>query len=68
MVLKSRFPSVHDRQTRAWGKALGQLFAMRRWDSGHYADPRLLRQLRRLARRVPDDRQAYGHLREAAAA
>jgi hypothetical protein len=63
LVLKSRFPSVHDGQTRGWGKLAGRLLAMRRWQSGHYADPALLRQVRRLARRAPDDRQAYGHLR-----
>lgn len=67
-VLRSRFPSVHDRQTRTWGKLVGSLLARRRWASGYYGDPRLLRQVRRLARRVPDDRQAYGHLREAGAA
>ena len=67
LVLKSRFPSVHDSQTRAWGKLAGQLLAMRRWESGRYADPTLLRQVRRLARRTPDDRQAYGHLRAAVA-
>jgi anaerobic magnesium-protoporphyrin IX monomethyl ester cyclase len=65
LVLKSRFPSVHDRQTRPWGKMAGQLLAIRRWQSGHFADPGLLRRLRHLARRVPDDRQAYGHLRPA---
>ena len=67
LVLKSRFPSVHDRQTRPWGKLAGRLLALRRWKSGDFADPALLRQVRRLARRVPDDRQAYGHLREASA-
>ena len=63
LVLKSRFPSVHDRQTRSWGKRLGQAAAWRRWRRGHYDDPRLLRRMRKLARIVPDDSQAYGHLR-----
>jgi hypothetical protein len=68
LVLKSRFPSAHDRLTRPWGKLAGQLLALRRWRSGHYADPELLRRVRTLARRLPDDRQAYGHLRQAGAA
>jgi hypothetical protein len=63
LVLKSRFPSVHDRKTRTWGKALGQAAAWLRWRRGDYADPRLLRAIRRLARISPDDAQAYGHLR-----
>jgi hypothetical protein len=63
LVLKSRFPSVHDRQTRTWGKLLGQAAAWRRWEQGNYNDPRLLRRIRKLARVVPDDTQAYGHLR-----
>ncbi len=63
MVLKSRFPSVHDYQTRGWGKTLGRLLARRRWESGSFEDPRTLRAVRRWARRTPDDRQAYGHLR-----
>lgn len=65
LVLKSRFPSVHDTQTRPWGKVLGQMLARRRWDDGRYEDPSLLRQIRQMARRTPDDRQAYGHLRPA---
>jgi radical SAM superfamily enzyme YgiQ (UPF0313 family) len=65
LVLKSRFPSVHDRKTRAWGKALGRIAAWDRWRRQDYDDPRLLRRIRRLARFVPDDRQAYGHLRPA---
>lgn len=65
LVLKSRFPSVHDRRTRGWGKALGQVAAWDRWRRGDYADPQLLRRIRKLARITPDDRQAYGHLRPA---
>ncbi len=63
LVLKSRFPSVHDRRTHGWGKALGKVAAWRRWERQDYADPRLLRSIRKLARIEPDDRQAYGHLR-----
>jgi hypothetical protein len=68
LVLKSRFPSVQDARTARWGKALGQALALRRWDRGDYSDPRALRMVRRLSQRVPDDPQAYGHLRAAAAA
>lgn len=63
LVLKSRFPSLHDRRTRGWGKALGRLAARRRWAAADYHDPRLLRRIRTLASIVPDDRQLYGHLR-----
>jgi len=63
LVLKSRFPSVHDSRTATWGKALGSLLARRRWAREQYADPALLRRVRRWAQRTPDDRQAYGHLR-----
>lgn len=62
LVLKSRFPSVHDWRTRRWGKALAKLLAARRWRAGDYDNPRLLRAIRRWAR-VPDDPEAYGHLR-----
>jgi hypothetical protein len=30
LVLKSRFPPMHDRKTRGWGKALGKAAAWRR--------------------------------------
>jgi radical SAM superfamily enzyme YgiQ (UPF0313 family) len=63
LVLKSRFPSVHDKRTRGWGKALGRIAARRRWEREDYTDPRLLRRIREIARVAPDDRQAYGHLR-----
>jgi anaerobic magnesium-protoporphyrin IX monomethyl ester cyclase len=66
LVLKSRFPSVHDRQTRPWGKILGQAAAWGRWERSDYENPRLLRRIRKLARIVPDDTQAYGHLRPSA--
>jgi pyruvate-formate lyase-activating enzyme len=65
LVLKSRFPSVHDKRTRGWGKTLGRIAAHRRWAAGRYDDPRLLRTIRQLARMAPDDRQLYGHLRPA---
>ncbi|HET7816702.1 MAG TPA: radical SAM protein [Sphingomicrobium sp.] len=68
LVLQSRFPSVNDRQTQAWGKLLGSLLARGRWARGDFSDPRLLRKIRRLSRRVPHDREAYGHLRPAGAA
>jgi anaerobic magnesium-protoporphyrin IX monomethyl ester cyclase len=67
LVLKSRFPSVHDRRTRSWGKTLGQLLARRRWEHGEFDAPHALRAVRRLARREPDDTQAYGHLRPSTA-
>ena len=66
LVLKSRFPSVHDRHTRGWGKALGSIAARRRWALERYENPALLRRIRRAARIVPEDSQAYGHLRPAA--
>jgi hypothetical protein len=65
-VLRSRFPSVHDGQTRPWGKFMGRMLAKRRWALEDYTNPSLLRSVRRLARKSPDDRQAYGHLRPAA--
>jgi len=67
LVLKSRFPSVQDHRTASWGKALGRLLARRRWSAGDYANPRVLRTVRSWAQRVPDDSQAYGHLRPPAA-
>jgi len=68
LVLKSRFPSVQDARTTTWGKTLGRLLARRRWAKGEYADPDMLRALRRLAQRAPEDSQAYGHLRASATA
>lgn len=67
-VFRSRFPSVHDLKTRGWGKAVGRVLAKRRWERGDFTDPRLLRSVRRLAQRVPEDSQAYGHLRPPGAA
>jgi hypothetical protein len=67
LVLTSRFPSLHDYRTRPWGKLLGRVLADRRWRTERYANPGLLRTVRRRARRVEDglahDPQAYGHLR-----
>lgn len=65
LVLKSRFPSVHDKRTRTWGKALGRIAATRRWAAADYHDPWLLRGIRKLSEVVPADRQLYGHLRPA---
>jgi anaerobic magnesium-protoporphyrin IX monomethyl ester cyclase len=62
-VLESRFPSLHDTRTRAWGKALGRILSRRRWEAGSFDDPKLLRAVRRWARVEPADSQAYGHLR-----
>jgi anaerobic magnesium-protoporphyrin IX monomethyl ester cyclase len=63
LVLKSRFPSIHDRHTRGWGKLAGRWLAQERWRRGHYKDPGLLRRVRGWSRKTPDDSQAYGHLR-----
>jgi radical SAM superfamily enzyme YgiQ (UPF0313 family) len=63
LVLRSRFPSVHDHRTRPWGKSLGRVMAHRRWARGDFDAPSALRTVRRLAQREPDDTQAYGHLR-----
>jgi hypothetical protein len=66
LVLKSRFPSVHDSSTRGWGKALGRVAAWDRWRRADYDNPALLRRIREWASLTPPDRQAYGHLRPAA--
>jgi len=63
LVLESRFPSVHDRRTRPWGKRVASALARRRWRQSRYDDPGLLRAVRRLARIPDSDPQAYGHLR-----
>ena len=63
LVLRSRFPSVHDQRTRRWGKALGRVLAQRRWARGDFDQPSALRTVRTLAQYEPDDSQAYGHLR-----
>jgi radical SAM superfamily enzyme YgiQ (UPF0313 family) len=63
LVLDSRFPSLQDTKTRAWGKALGRILARRRWREGDFSEPSLLRTVRRWARAEPRDSQAYGHLR-----
>jgi anaerobic magnesium-protoporphyrin IX monomethyl ester cyclase len=66
LILKSRFPSVHDGKTRPWGKAIGRILARGRWERQDYTDPALLRRVRSLAQRAADDHQAYGHLRQGA--
>lgn len=63
LVMESRFPSLHDGRTRGWGRALGRVLARGRWDRGDFENPALLRAVRRLAQRRPEDAQAYGHLR-----
>jgi hypothetical protein len=63
LVLKSRFPSVHDGRVRGWGRTMARLLAEGRWRRGRYHNPRLLRAVRRLATVAPEDAQAYGHLR-----
>lgn len=65
LVLRSRFPSLHDKRTRPWGKTVGRLLARRPWDTERYDRSRLLGAVRRMARTEPDDAQAYGHLRPA---
>ena len=63
LVLKSRFPSVHDCRTSSWGKTVGRVLAKQAWTIGEYSKTGLLRKVMRLARSEPPDRQAYGHLR-----
>lgn len=63
LILRSRFPSLHDTTTSRWGRVLAQALAKRRWDSGRYDNPHLLKGVRRYARFPRPDRQAYGHLR-----
>ena len=62
LVMGSRYPSLHDYRTRPWGKAVGRVLAARRWETGNYRNPRLLRAVRRWSR-GEHDAQAYGHLR-----
>lgn len=65
VVLKSRFPSVHDTRTHRWGKAVARWLAVPRWRRERYDSPRLLEAVRRWARLPVEDRQLYGHLRPA---
>ena len=62
-VLESRYPSVCDSGISGWTGKLVERLARRRWDAGRFEKPRLLRAVRALARRVPREPQAYGHLR-----
>jgi hypothetical protein len=68
LVMESRFPSIHDRRTKEWGKTLGRILARGRWARGDFTDPALLRTVRRWAQVQPEDSQAYGHLRPASPA
>lgn len=63
LVLRNRFPSLHDQRTATWGKILGRMLSHRRWERGDFSDARALRLVRKLADRAPVDTQAYGHLR-----
>jgi len=63
LVLRSRFPSIHDTHTRRWGKQVARWLAARRWRAGRYDNPRLLRAVHRLAQIPTPDPQGYGHLR-----
>jgi len=63
LVLKSRFPSIHDCRTSPWGKVAGRVLARKAWESGKYSDTKFLRKVMSLARSEPPDKQAYGHLR-----
>lgn len=66
LVLKSRFPSLHDVKTREWGKRLAARLARRRWEAGDFDDPRLIRRVRGWAKIPKHERQLYGHLRPSA--
>ena len=57
LVLDSRFPSLHDQRTRPWGKLLGRVLSRRRWEAGDFADPALLRAVRRWSQLRPSDSQ-----------
>jgi anaerobic magnesium-protoporphyrin IX monomethyl ester cyclase len=65
LVLRSRFPSVHDWRTPAWAKPVLKAAAWRRWRRGDFSDAHLLRSLRSRMRVPKHDSQAYGHLRGA---
>lgn len=68
LVLQSRFPSVHDRRTRPWGKALARMVAGGPWRRGSYDRVGLLRAVRKLARVPRPAPLDYGHLRPSAEA
>jgi hypothetical protein len=42
---------------------VGRVLARKAWNSGEYSKTKLLRNVMKLARSEPPDRQAYGHLR-----
>lgn len=62
-VLESRYASAGDSVVSGWTGKLVDRLARRRWDEGRFEKPRLLRAVRALARRVPQEPQAYGHVR-----
>ncbi len=68
LVLQSRFPSIHDKRTRRWGKAAARVLAAHPWRAGRYERTRLLRALRRVARIPRPGPLDYGHLRPSAEA
>ncbi|MCG8604651.1 methyltransferase domain-containing protein, partial [bacterium] len=63
LILESRYPSVRDPHSGGLGRGLVERVARRRWDKGNFKSPSLLRAARKLARLMPENRQAYGHLR-----
>ncbi len=68
LVLQSRFPSIHDRRTRGWGKALARMVAAGPWRRGRYDRTGLLQAVRRMARVPRPHPVEYGHLRPSAEA
>lgn len=62
-VLRSRFPSSHDRHTGRMARQLLRLAAWRRWAKGDFTDAELLRRLRDRLGAKKLDPQLYGHLR-----
>jgi anaerobic magnesium-protoporphyrin IX monomethyl ester cyclase len=66
LVLQSRFPSVHDRRTRRWGKAVAKALAAWPWSRGRYGSAGALRVVRDMARIPRPDPVEYGHLRPSA--
>lgn len=66
LVLQSRFPSVHDRRTKRWGKAVARALAAWPWSRGRYGSSGALRVVRSMARIPRPDPVEYGHLRPSA--
>jgi len=65
LLLKSRFPSVHDAKTKPWGKELAKRLAEPLWERGDFSDLSEIRKVRLEAQVPKEDRQLYGHLRPA---